>query len=115
MGALIPLVRRLKGERGLGMWEIMNEPEGCMHTDVRDTSEPCYDTSTLYFEDFADWTRAKIPVQRLLRFISLQANAIHTEDPKAFVTVGSWTYKSVTNQLNRRNLYSDECLRYASG
>ena len=31
------------------------------------------------------------------------------------MTVGSWTYKSVTNELNRRNFYSDYCLSKASG
>ena len=31
------------------------------------------------------------------------------------MTVGAWKYKSVTNQLGRRDFYSDECLRKASG
>lgn len=29
--ALTPLVRALKSEVGLGIWEIINEPEGSMH------------------------------------------------------------------------------------
>ena len=28
--ALPKLVRALKSQRGLGMWEIVNEPEGCL-------------------------------------------------------------------------------------
>ena len=34
---------------------------------------------------------------------------------QALVTVGSWTYKSVTNKLDRRDFYSDSCLAKASG
>ena len=30
MNALPMLVRALKSQRGLGMWEIINEPEGCV-------------------------------------------------------------------------------------
>ena len=28
--ALVPIVRALKQERGMGIWEIINEPEGSM-------------------------------------------------------------------------------------
>lgn len=113
--ALPQMVRALKSQRGLGMWEIINEPEGCIKPEVKDTKEPCYDTSTLHKRDFSDWTHQNISLERVLRFIALQAHVIHREDPKALVTVGSWTYKSVTNELDRRNFYSDSCLAKASG
>ena len=44
--------------------------------------EPCFDTSTIHLSDFADWTKQNIPLENFLRFIGLQANAIHVEDPK---------------------------------
>ncbi|XP_045196000.2 mannan endo-1,4-beta-mannosidase-like [Mercenaria mercenaria] len=112
--ALIPIVRALKQQREMAIWEIMNEPEGSMLMETEDKTEPCYDTSTIHLWDFADWTRQSIPLKNFLRFIGLQASAIHREDPKSLVTVGSWTYKSITNALDRRNFYSDYCLQRAS-
>ncbi|KAL3871113.1 hypothetical protein ACJMK2_039132 [Sinanodonta woodiana] len=112
--ALKPMVGALKNERGLGIWEIMNEPAGCIEIGMK-TEEKCYDTTTLYPWEGADWTKKHIPLERMLRFLSLQADAIHSADPKALVTTGSWTYRTITDQLNRRNFYSDECLRLASG
>ena len=50
-------------------------------SEIKD-KEPCYDTSTLHWEDFSDWTHGDVPLQNLLRFISLQAHVIHKEDPK---------------------------------
>jgi len=32
--------------QGIGAWEIMNEPEGSVASNVRD-AEPCYDTTPL--------------------------------------------------------------------
>ena len=52
-----------------------------LFSEVKD-KEPCYDTSTLHWEDFSDWTHGDVPLQKLLRFISLQAHVIHEEDPK---------------------------------
>ncbi|XP_046346742.2 mannan endo-1,4-beta-mannosidase-like [Haliotis rufescens] len=111
---LRPLVKALRNNSALGMWEIVNEPEGCVDVDHA-SSETCYDTTSLNFLDFADWTHAHVPLQRLLVFIGRQVTAIHEEDNEALVTVGSWTYKSVTNQFARRNFYSDHCLQLASG
>ncbi|XP_067662777.1 mannan endo-1,4-beta-mannosidase-like [Haliotis asinina] len=111
---LKPLVKALKNNSALGIWEIINEPEGCMDIDHA-SSETCYDTTSLNILDFADWTHAHVPLQRLLVFIGRQVAAIHSEDNETLVTVGSWTYKSVTNQFQRRNFYSDHCLQLASG
>ncbi|KAL4219590.1 hypothetical protein ACF0H5_022163 [Mactra antiquata] len=112
--ALIPIVRVLKNENSMAIWEIINEPEGAMQMEVENKTVPCYDTSSIRWWDFADWTEQKITLQHYLRFIGQQAIAIHTEDPKALVTVGSWTYRSVTSAIDRRNFYSDYCLQYAN-
>ena len=53
-----------------------------MIVEVKDTKEPCYDTSTLHKRDFSDWTHQNISLERVLRFIALQAHVIHREDPK---------------------------------
>ncbi|XP_046563736.1 mannan endo-1,4-beta-mannosidase-like [Haliotis rubra] len=111
---LKPLVKALKNIFALGIWEIINEPEGCVDVGHA-SSETCYDTTSLNILDFADWTHASVPLKRLLAFIGRQVAAIHAEDNETLVTVGSWTYKSVTNQFQRRNFYSDHCLRLASG
>ncbi|XP_052788311.1 mannan endo-1,4-beta-mannosidase-like [Mya arenaria] len=112
--ALTPLVQALGSEVSLAVWEVMNEPEGCMAVGIEDKKEPCYDTTSLHIWDFADWTGLSIPLSSILPFIARHAATIHRHDPKALVTVGSWTYKSVTPELGRRNLYSDACLRYAA-
>lgn len=113
--ALVPMVQALKSARSLALWEIMNEPEGCIRMEQPNLTQPCYDTSSVHVYDMADWTHTGIPLERILKFIARQAAAIHTEDPKALVTVGSWEYKTVTNRLGRRNFYSDTCLQYAAG
>ncbi|KAH3796485.1 mannan endo-1,4-beta-mannosidase-like [Dreissena polymorpha] len=113
--ALTPLVRALKSEVGLGIWEIINEPEGSMQMGMDDKEQPCYDTSTIHIWDGADWTGLGIPLKDILAFVALQADTIHKEDPKALVTVGSWTYKTISDQLSRRNFYSDKCLQEVAG
>ena len=57
---------------------------------------------------------------KILVFLSFHTfadniNRIFIFDSQALVTVGSWNYKSITNQLGRRDFYTDECLRKASG
>lgn len=41
--ALIPMVKGLAGQPGLGGYEIFNEPEGSVYTGTK-SSNPCFDT-----------------------------------------------------------------------
>merc|ERR1719461_1782394 len=97
----------------------MNEPEGSVQI-ASDSSEPCFDTQTVLAGSGAGWAGSQIPMKNLLRFHNLHAAAIHAADPKALVTVGSWSeYASTDNVLEsgRRffNYYKDECLVKAGG
>jgi len=49
--------------------------------------EPCYDTSTLHWWDFADWTKDRIPASFILPFIAKQVAVIHREDPKVRMNI----------------------------
>ena len=51
-------------------------------SEVRDLKEPCYDTSTLHWYDFSDWTGWNVTMEKMLRFVALHAHVIHREDPK---------------------------------
>jgi len=52
----------------------------------------------------------------VLRFIGLQAAAIHAADPFALVTVGAWSEASITNALAGQafDYYSPACLAAAT-
>ena len=50
--------------------------------DIKDTVEPCYDTSALRRKEGAGWTYRNISLERILRFVGLHAHVIHREDPK---------------------------------
>ncbi len=51
-----------------------------------------------------------------MRFFNWVSDGIHTTDPSALVTVGSWNPRTCTNKCgNCFNIYSDECMVNAGG
>ena len=90
----------------------MNEPEGSVA--ISSNSEPCYNTTKLK-NSGAGWTGSNIPIQNLQRFANKLASAIKKADPKALVTIGSWSERASTNNFGYFNFWSDECLQKAGG
>ena len=102
--------------------EIINEPEGSFK--ISTDGDPCFDTSSVLAGSGAGWTGGNWPIKDVLRFVNLQAAAIHAADPKALVTVGSWSQYASTDADGSslgdggrkfRNYYKDECLVGAGG
>ena len=83
--------------------------------------EPCFDTQTVLGGSGAGWAGGKVPMRNLLRFHNIQAAAIHAADPKALVTVGSWSEYASTDAVGLEpgrkffNYYKDACLVKAGG
>lgn len=111
--ALIPWVRAVKDHPAMGGWDVINEMEGFIQPDHRD-SQPCFDTTFLH-NSGAGWAGKLYSAHDLLRFINWQVDAIRRTDPDALVTAGSWSERSQTDQLGQKNLYSDDCLSAAGG
>ena len=88
----------------------MNEAEGSMVAgeDPEDPEEPCYDLTHLDWSregtNLSDlrsqgpgWSGANIPVEKILRLHNWVAHTIHSLDPKALVSSGSWNSLASTN------------------
>ena len=117
--ALTPLVTGLRLEPALAAWEIMNEPEGSVDPNTVDHN-PCFDTKTVLQASGAGWSGGNQKMSDLLRFFNLHADAIHSADPTALVTVGAWSQYSSTDATVTAgktffNYYKDECLVSAGG
>eukprot|EP00948_MAST-09A_sp_MAST-9A-sp1_P002901 g2901.t1 len=115
--SLTPIVIAMKNEPNV-IYEVMNEPEGSVA--IQKDTESCFDTTTVLSGSGAGWSGANLAMKDLLRFHSLHAFAIHSKDPEALVTVGSWSEYALTDTVlesGRKffNYYSDECLMKASG
>lgn len=107
------LVTQVKGHPALGAFEVVNEPEGSIL--VSSDSEPCYDTTTIG-QSGAGWTGLYIPMERYLRFIGRQNQAIRAIDPEVLITLGSWGQFAQSDAFsNTHNHYTDECLNKAAG
>ena len=117
--ALTPMVRALSNESALAAYEVMNEPEGSVAI-ASNASDPCFDTQTVLGGSGAGWAGSKIPMYNLQRFVAKHAAAIRAADPKALVTVGSWSQYASTDatvdpQRKFFNYWKDECLVKANG
>ncbi len=109
---LTPMARALADEPALGGWEIINEPEGSVAAGIAD-SDACYDTMALKGTG-AGWAQPeheRIPMRDVLAFVGRQAAAIHAAEPKALVTVGSWSEIPVSSALpGLKDYYTPACL-----
>lgn len=107
------LMNTIKGHPALGAFEAVNEPEGSIL--VESNSDPCYDT-TIIGQSGAGWTGKSIPMERYLRFIGRQNEAVRAIDPETLITLGSWGQFPQTDAFsNTVNHYKDECLNKAAG
>nr|AYM45055.1 putative endo-beta-1,4-mannase [Gecarcoidea natalis] len=107
------LMNTIGGHPALGAYEAVNEPEGSVL--VESSSEYCYDT-TIIGQSGAGWTGRAIPMERYLRFIGGQNEAVRAIDSETLITLGSWGQFPQTDAFsNTRNHYSDDCLNTAAG
>ncbi|CAG2178766.1 unnamed protein product, partial [Oppiella nova] len=115
--ALVPMVEGLKGKKALAAWEIENEPEGAMDIWTKE-SDPntCFDIYRWQKSNKGMGYQAKFPIKRILRLFNWISSAIHTADPSALVSVGTWNPKTNTHECSDCfNLYQDQCLVAAGG
>nr|XP_053639726.1 mannan endo-1,4-beta-mannosidase-like [Cherax quadricarinatus] len=110
---LTPLMEKIKGHPALASVEAVNEPEGSVK--VESNSDPCYDTTAIG-QQGAGWTGVNIPMERWLRFIGLQNQAVRAVDPATLLTIGSWSQFSQNDVFpSSHNHYTDACLNQAAG
>jgi len=97
---LTPMVTALKGQAGLYSYEIFNEPEGMTNQNGWTKNNGGTQVDEMYIQKTVNWFAA----------------AIHTADPTARVTNGSWTFKANANGVTgMTNYYSDSALAAAGG
>ncbi|KAK4314915.1 hypothetical protein Pmani_013828 [Petrolisthes manimaculis] len=107
------LMETIKGHPALAAFEAVNEPEGSVK--VESNGDPCYDTN-LIGQNGAGWTGSNIPMERYLRFIGRQNQAVRAIDPETLITLGSWGQFPQSDAFsNTHNHYTDACLNQAAG
>ena len=121
--ALTPMVEGLKDHPALGFWEVrhclfqtffylliqkvMNEAEGSILAG-QINEDPCFDLTHLDWsrkgQNSSDlrsqgpgWSGADIPIKNILHLHNWVADTIHSLDPKALVSTGSWSSLASTN------------------
>merc|ERR1719394_880870 len=77
---------------------------------IKSNNEPCFDTTKLQGSG-AGWTGWNMDMQKLNKFLATQVQAIHSLDPNALVTIGSWNERAQTDQFGYFNFYSDSCMQ----
>ncbi|XP_059147585.1 mannan endo-1,4-beta-mannosidase-like [Physella acuta] len=111
--ALTPWAQAVKGHPALGSWDIMNECEGMLNTDVSDP-DPCFDVTPLK-NSGAGWAGKKYSYREFLRFYNWQAAAIKAVDPEYLISVGVSNPRFNTDSFGNVDHYSDSCLVKAGG
>jgi hypothetical protein len=97
---LTPMVTALKGTPGLYSYETFNEPEGMTNQNGWTQNNGGTAVDEMYIQKTVNWFAA----------------AIHTADPTARVTNGSWTFKAnATGVSGMTNYYSNSALVSAGG
>ena len=78
--------------------------------------EPCFDTTRLN-DSGAGWNVGGkfLTMKQILKVTNWASAAIHSIDPEALVTVGSWNEKTQIDSMGFKNYYTDRCLTKAGG
>jgi hypothetical protein len=106
---LTPLVSALAGHPGLYAWETFNEPEGM-------ALAPGWKPFTgVRGADGGTITGQSVEESYIQKTINWFAAAIHTADPSALVTNGTWQFLANANTAGMMNYYSDAALQAAGG
>ncbi len=106
---LTPLVTALADDPGLYAWELFNEPEGIV------SDGQGWRPFSLSMTADGGTAGAAVPEMYIQRTMTQFAAAIHTADPTALVTNGTWEFQALSTLSGMNNYYSDSELIAAGG